>query len=181
MQAHRNYIRYLPTRIYTGLHAFGRICKWCEVSLPTLTQNVFRHGFTRTPSLRQAQGRLRAEPRDLHRFFGFIALIRAIRGCQSEEKASTIFTGLFKTKPILQRGRINVSSVLTRDYEEKTRFAGGSKQSQTKPISGKANAKMGKVYFSLRRTPPTFVGQACPCLALQTGRKDGRWQHECVS
>jgi hypothetical protein len=93
---------------------------------------------------------------------------------KSEEKVSTILTGLFKTKPILQRRRINVSSVLTRDYEEKTRFASESKQTQTNPISGKANAKMGKVYFSLRRTPPTFVREGLPLLGTANGPE--RWK-----
>jgi hypothetical protein len=41
----------------------------------------------------------------------------------------------FKTKPILRRDKIQVSSVLTKDYEEKAGLASKSKQSQTKPIS----------------------------------------------
>jgi hypothetical protein len=54
----------------------------------------------------------------------------------------------FKTKPILRQGKIQVSSVLTKDYEGKTRFASRSKQSQTNPISGKANVKMGKFFWT---------------------------------
>jgi hypothetical protein len=114
-------------------------------------QHAFRQGFTRTPSLRQAQGRLRAEPRGLHPFFGFIGLsrvIRAIRGCKSQEKASTIFPGLCKTKPICRQGKIQVSSVLTKDYEENIRLASISKQSQTKPIKAKANVKMGRLFWA---------------------------------
>ena len=42
----------------------------------------------------------------------------------------------FKTKPILRPYKIQVSSVMTKDYEEKARFASRSKQSQTKPIAG---------------------------------------------
>ena len=72
--------------------------------------------------------------------------IRAIRGCKSQEKASTILTELCRTKPILRRGKIQVSSVLTKDYEEKTRLASQSKQSQTNPISAKANVKIGKFF-----------------------------------
>jgi hypothetical protein len=41
----------------------------------------------------------------------------------------------FKTKPICRRRKIQISSVLTRDYEEKARLASKSKQSQTNPIS----------------------------------------------
>ena len=72
---------------------------------------------------------------DLHGFSGFIVLIRAICGCKSQEKASTILTELCKTKPICRRDKIQVSPVLTKDYEENARPAGESKQSQTKPIS----------------------------------------------
>ncbi len=124
-----------------------------KCKLMRTAQHAFRQGFTRTSSLRQAQGRFRAEPRDLHPFFGFIGLIRAIRairGCKSQEKASTIFTGLCKTKPIFRQGKINVSSVLRKDYEERAHFAGGSKQSQSKPISGRANVKMRKLFWAKR-------------------------------
>jgi hypothetical protein len=74
--------------------------------------------------------------------------IRAIRGCKSQEKASTILTGLCKTKPICRQRKIQVRSVLTKDYEEKARLASESKQSQTNPISGKANVKMDKTFWT---------------------------------
>ena len=53
----------------------------------------------------------------------------------------------FKTKPICSRGKIEVSSVLRRDYEEKPRPAGESKQSQTNPISGKANGNVVNIHM----------------------------------
>jgi len=40
--------------------------------------------------------------------------------------------------------------VLTKDYEEKPPLPRQSKQSQTKPISGKANVKMGKIFWTQR-------------------------------
>jgi len=42
----------------------------------------------------------------------------------------------FKTNPICRRDKIQVSSVLTKDYEEKARLASVPKQSQSKPIAG---------------------------------------------
>jgi hypothetical protein len=78
--------------------------------------------------------------------FTSIYLIRGSRASKSQEKGSTILTGLCKTKPICRRDKIQVNAVLTRDYEEKTRFASRSKQSQTKAISGKTNVKMGKLF-----------------------------------
>jgi hypothetical protein len=95
---------------------------------------------------------------DLRWFLQFIALIRVhpVRYVQlisqrvnlwnswliicstTVENVRQIAPVFFKTKPIFRRGRIKVSSVLTKDYEEKVRFAGGPKQSQTKPILGKS-------------------------------------------
>jgi len=43
-------------------------------------------------------------------------------------------------------GRMKINPVLTKDYEGKGRVASISRQSQTKPISGKANVKMGKLF-----------------------------------
>jgi len=118
------------TQSVKSVESAVRIWKWCEVSHSTLTQNVFRQGFTRIYT----------------GLFGFIALIRASRGCKSQEKASTILTGLYKTKPIYWQSKIQVRSVLTNDYEEKTRVASKSKQSQTKPIKGRANVKMDNLF-----------------------------------
>jgi len=80
---------------------------------------------------------------DLFTSIYLIRGIRAIRGCKSQEKVSTILTGLCKTKPICRRRKINVRPVLTKDYEGNARLASVPKQSQTKPILGKANVKMG--------------------------------------
>jgi hypothetical protein len=96
--------------------------------------------------------------------------IRAIRGCKSEEKASTILTGLYKTKPICRRCKIEVKPVLTKDYEEKARLAGESKQSQTKPILGKANVKMGD-FSDLNELGPPM------CSAGFDGRRASVYNH----
>jgi len=58
---------------------------------------------------------------------------------------------------------MKVNSVFIKGYEEKARLGRQWKQSQTNPIRSKANVNMGKLYFSQWRTPPTFVGEACPC------------------
>jgi hypothetical protein len=50
------------------------------------------------------------------------------------ESALQIGPVFFKTKPILWWGKIQVSSVLIKDYKEKSRFARQLEQSQTKPI-----------------------------------------------
>jgi hypothetical protein len=44
----------------------------------------------------------------------------------------------FKTKPICRRRKIQISSFLTKDYEEKACLARQLKQSQIKPISSGA-------------------------------------------
>ena len=80
-----------------------------------------------------------------------------------------------KTKPICRGCKMKVNSVLTKAYEGKARVARQSKQSQTNPIQAKANVKMGKLYFSQWRTPPTFVGAALPlrrqgCLMRNPGQ-----------
>ena len=67
--------------------------------------------------------------------FTSIYLIRGSRASKSQEKGSTILTGLCKTKPILLKPEMSASSVLAKDYEEKLRPANESKQSQTNPIS----------------------------------------------
>ena len=108
-------------------------------------------GFAPYPHTRCFQTRICA---DLHGFLGFIALIRVqpVRYVQATshrlnlrnlrlmtlstivENTLQIGPVFFKTKPICRPRRIQVSSVLTKEYEEKARVGSESKQSQTKPI-----------------------------------------------
>jgi len=57
-------------------------------------------------------------------------------GSTTVENVRQIGPVFFKTKPIFRRDKIQVSSVLTKDYEENSRAVSESKQSQTKPIGG---------------------------------------------
>jgi len=91
-----------------------------------IPETIFRQGFTRIYT----------------GLFGFIALIcihlwnRWLTTFSTiVESALQIGPLFFKTKPICWRCKSQVSSVMTKDYEEKARLASKSKQSQTNPIS----------------------------------------------
>ena len=120
---------------------------------------------------------------DLRRFTAVFGLYcfnprSSVESVVNADKASIILTKLCKTKPICRGCKMKVNSVLTKAYEGKARVARQSKQSQTNPIQAKANVKMGKLYFSQWRTPPTFVGAGLPlrrqgCLMRNPGQAKG--------
>jgi len=68
-----------------------------------------------------------------------------------------------QNKANLARAKMNASSTITKDYENKCPRRPHGKQSQTKPIRGKANVKMAKLCFSQCRTPtPQSQRDAAP-------------------
>ena len=105
-------------------------------TLMQLLELTFRHGFT---PIYTVLGE-----------YGTGARFRTLPS-STVENVRQIGPIFFKTKPICRRDKTHVSAALTKDYEQKSRFASQPRQTQTKPILGKANVKMGKIYFSPRR------------------------------
>jgi len=80
----------------------------------------------------------------------------------------------FKTKPICRRGKIQVSSVLRKDYEEKSRFASQPRQTQTKPIAG--------LWAEARSTKAEILDRLAPSTTFRDGPEPRRRaQHEVSS
>ena len=79
-----------------------------------------------------------------------------------------------KTKPIFRRKKIHVSAVLTKDYEEKSRFASQPRQTQTKPIAG--------LWAEARSTKAQIVDRLVPSITFKDGSGPRRRaQHEVSS
>jgi len=102
-------------------------------------------------------------------------------GSTTVENVRQIGPVFFKTKPICRRDKIHVSAVLTKDYEEKRRLAGRSKQSQTKPISNVRASEIGakKCVFSAESPvcwpeARSSEGEILSRLAASTTFREGR-------
>jgi hypothetical protein len=77
------------------------------------------------------------------------------------ENVRQIGRRFFKTKPICRRGKIQVSSVLRKDYEKKARLASQLKQSQTNPIAG--------LWPEARSTEAQIIDRLAPSTTFRDG------------